>query len=91
VIERFRAEHGTKPLRGLHREHIKKILAAKAATPESSNHFLKILRARHTMPTDSATGGASSAMPLDYSTAGITGCARLRLPGSAMRDARPIR
>jgi integrase len=45
VIERFRVEHGTKPLKGLQREHIKKILGAKAATPESSNHLLKILRA----------------------------------------------
>jgi hypothetical protein len=45
VIERFRAEHGDKPLKGLQREHIKKILGAKAATPESSNHLLKILRA----------------------------------------------
>jgi integrase len=44
IIERFRAEHGRKPVKGLQREHIKTLLGAKSATPESANHLLKGLR-----------------------------------------------
>jgi integrase len=44
VIERFRGEHGDKPLRGLKRSHIKNIIGAKANTPEAANNLLKILR-----------------------------------------------
>jgi integrase len=45
IIERFRAEHGRKPVKGLQREHIKRLLGAMSATPESANHLLKCLRA----------------------------------------------
>jgi integrase len=44
VIERFRRDHGSKPLKGLHRQHIRDIIGAKAATPEAANHLLKTLR-----------------------------------------------
>jgi hypothetical protein len=44
IIERFRSEHGDKPLKGLRREHIKQIMAAKAATPEAANNLIKIPR-----------------------------------------------
>ncbi len=44
IIERFRSEHGDKPLRGLRREHIKQIMADKAETPEAANNLIKILR-----------------------------------------------
>jgi integrase len=44
VLENFRAAHGNKPLKGLHRHHIKDILGAKANTPEAANHLLKVLR-----------------------------------------------
>jgi integrase len=44
VLENFRALHGTKPVKGLGRTHIKEILGAKANTPEAANHLLKVLR-----------------------------------------------
>ncbi len=44
IIERFRNEHGDKPLKGLGRDHIKKIIGDKAATPEAANNLLKVLR-----------------------------------------------
>ena len=44
IIERFRAEHGDKPLARLERDHIKKIIGDKAATPEAANNLLKVLR-----------------------------------------------
>jgi hypothetical protein len=44
VIERFRNEHGTKPISRLGRAHIKDIIGAKASTPEAANNLLKVLR-----------------------------------------------
>src|SRR5262245_2738629 len=44
VIERFRAEHGRKPINRLGRAHIKDIIGAKADTPEAANNLLKVLR-----------------------------------------------
>ena len=44
VVEKFRAVHGPKPIKGLSRAHIRAIIEAKAATPEAANHLLKVLR-----------------------------------------------
>jgi integrase len=44
IIDKFRVEHGDKPLRGLRREHVKQIMAAKVETPEAANNLVKILR-----------------------------------------------
>jgi integrase len=44
IIERFRAVHGGKPLRGLGRAHIQQIIGDKAKTPEAANNLLKVLR-----------------------------------------------
>jgi integrase len=44
VIEAFRVQHGTKPLRGLTRAHIHSIVGAKAGTPEAANNLLKALK-----------------------------------------------
>src|SRR5262245_54962646 len=44
IIERFRAEHGRKPIACLGRAHIKVIIGAKADTPEAANNLLKVLR-----------------------------------------------
>jgi integrase len=43
IIERFRAEHGTKPVRLLKREHIAAIIAARSETPNAANNLLKTL------------------------------------------------
>jgi hypothetical protein len=44
IIERFRKEHGRKPIARLERAHIKDIIGAKAETPEAANNLLKVLR-----------------------------------------------
>jgi integrase len=52
IAERFRAEHGEKPIALIQREHVQRILSAKAAAPgptgkptiEASNNLLKVLR-----------------------------------------------
>jgi integrase len=44
VIERFRNEHGKKPVARLGRTHIKEIIGGKSATPEAANNLLKVLR-----------------------------------------------
>lgn len=44
ILERFRREHGSKPLSGLARRHISEIIGAKANKPEGANMLLKALR-----------------------------------------------
>jgi hypothetical protein len=44
VLERFRAEHGHRPLKDLQSAHIRSIIGAKANTPEAANNLLKFLR-----------------------------------------------
>lgn len=44
ILERFREEHGDKPIAALQREHVKRIIEAKAATPEAANNLLKMLK-----------------------------------------------
>ena len=44
VLERFRAEHGHRPLKDLQSCHIRHIIGAKANTPEAANNLLKVLR-----------------------------------------------
>jgi integrase len=43
ILERFRAEHGTKPVRLLRREHIAAIISARSNTPSAANNLLKTL------------------------------------------------
>jgi integrase len=44
IIEPFRSAHGSKPLKGLQRQHLTAVIGAKADTPEAANHLLKTLR-----------------------------------------------
>src|SRR5262245_35042006 len=44
VLERFRRDHGDKPIRSLTRAHVNAIIGARADTPESANYLLKTLR-----------------------------------------------
>jgi len=44
VLERFRNDHGKKPVARLTRAHIAEIIGAKADTPEAANNLLKVLR-----------------------------------------------
>ena len=45
ILERFRVEHGHRPVTTLQRWHVEKMVAAKAATPSSARNFLNTLRA----------------------------------------------
>jgi integrase len=44
ILERFRREHGDKPVAGLQHHHIASIIAAKASTPDAANNLRKVLR-----------------------------------------------
>jgi integrase len=62
ILERFRAEHGTKQLKGLGRVHIKAILD-QIKKREARNHLLKVLRGileyavdQEMLPTNPAAG-----------------------------------
>lgn len=44
VLERFRGEHGDKPVRMLEARHVRRIVAAKAETPAAANRLLSLLR-----------------------------------------------
>jgi integrase len=52
IIERFRNEHGDKPIARLERRNIKDIIGAKANTPEAANNLLKVLRVLLSYATD---------------------------------------
>jgi integrase len=44
ILERFREEHGHRPVSALEREHIRAIIAKKARTPQAANNLRKIIR-----------------------------------------------
>ena len=44
LCERLRTEHSDKPVALMQREHIRRLMAAKAATPAAANALLKMLR-----------------------------------------------
>lgn len=44
IIEKFRAEHGTGPIAGMRREHVRRLIAKRASTPAAANGLLKMLR-----------------------------------------------
>jgi integrase len=44
VLERLRSAHGDKMVANLQREHVRHLIAAKAATPSAANSLLKLLR-----------------------------------------------
>jgi integrase len=44
ILERFRAEHGDKRVTLLGRQHVERMVAAKAATPSAARNFLNALR-----------------------------------------------
>jgi integrase len=43
ILERFRSEHGSKPVRLLRHEHVAAIIAARAKKPNAANNLLKTL------------------------------------------------
>ena len=44
IIERFRAEHGDKPVIRLERQHVRTIIASKASTPSAANNLFRMIR-----------------------------------------------
>jgi len=45
ILEKFRNEHGDKPVALLTRQHINAMLAAKVTTPAAANHWLRLVKA----------------------------------------------
>lgn len=45
IIEKFRSEHGDKPVALLTRQHINAMLAQKIVTPAAANHWLRLVKA----------------------------------------------
>jgi integrase len=62
IIERFRGEHGTKPVRILKREHIAAIIAARSETPHAANNLLKTLHTlfEHAVAVNMITGNPAA-------------------------------
>ncbi len=63
IVEEIRAKHGSKPVRMLNAEAIRRLLEEKAGTPTAANHRLKLLRAllaiaveRQLLPADPSAG-----------------------------------
>jgi integrase len=44
ILERFRREHGDKPVTLLTRQHVKAMLAAKVKRPAAGNHWLRLMK-----------------------------------------------
>lgn len=44
IVERFRNEHGNKPIADLERRHLEAMLAQKAKTPAAANHWLRLIK-----------------------------------------------
>ena len=44
IIERFRADHGDKPVAMLERSHVRRLVAEKAKTPAAANNLLRMVR-----------------------------------------------
>jgi integrase len=44
ILERFRTEHGYRPVASLEREHVRAILAKRINTPQAANNLRKIIR-----------------------------------------------
>jgi integrase len=44
ILEKFRTEHGDKPVALLTRQHIDAMLAQKVATPAAANHWLRLVK-----------------------------------------------
>jgi integrase len=44
ILEKFRSEHGDKPVALLTRQHINAMLAAKVVTPAAANHWLRLVK-----------------------------------------------
>jgi integrase len=44
IIERFRVEHGNKPVAQLEKRHVRDIVAKKAKTPAAANNMLRMVR-----------------------------------------------
>jgi integrase len=73
ILERFREEHGDKPIAALQREHVKRIIEARTATPEAANNLLKMLKQIMHVAVDAG-------MRRDDPTLGVRGI-RTKSPG----------
>jgi integrase len=52
IVERFRAEHGDKPVANLERKHLTAMLAKKVQTPAAANHWLRLIKSMMALAVD---------------------------------------
>jgi integrase len=52
IVERFRVEHGDKPVASLERKHLTAMLAKKVKTPAAANHWLRLIKTMMTLAVD---------------------------------------
>jgi integrase len=74
ILDRFRTEHGDKPIASLRPSNIRGILDARAGTPAAANNLLKVLRVilRFAVEREMLEANpASSVKPLSYKTDGF--------------------
>jgi len=44
ILERFRSDHGDKPVKLLERHHVREVIASRANTPAAANNMLRMIR-----------------------------------------------
>ncbi|WP_293676549.1 tyrosine-type recombinase/integrase [uncultured Phenylobacterium sp.] len=74
IIDRFRAQHGDKPLRRLQAQHVRAMMDARADTPAAANNLLKVLRAMMRFAVDRAMitiDPTANVKPLRYKSDGF--------------------
>jgi integrase len=74
IVERFRAEHGDKPVADLQRMHLSAMLAKKVQTPAAANHWLRLIKTMMALAVDEGLrpdNPAASLEPLKHRSPGF--------------------
>ena len=69
IIERFRANHGDKPVRLLERRHVRDLMATKAKTPAAANNLMRIIRVMMRFAIEQARGAGARLVQLSSNNA----------------------
>ncbi len=74
IVERFRTEHGDKPVADLERKHLTAMLAKKIKTPAAANHWLRLIKTMMALAVDEGMrpdNPAAGLQPLRHRTPGF--------------------
>jgi integrase len=74
IVERFRAEHGDKPVADLERKHLTAMLAKKVKTPAAANHWLRLIKTMMTLAVDEGMrpdNPAAGLQPIEHRSPGF--------------------